>query len=349
MIFGRRKSPEIPEKFKKIFHFLLAMERNEENHELAIEALQDFFFWKKELFQEFIDFLVLYLRDTQSDYREKIARRHLHIFSYLCEVFWLYDSKLELDDLAFYIDTPKVYLALKKRLAKYQKKSKKILSEIEKNISDLLLKHGYIFKIEGRYKNLFSIAKKCNKKQNQELSEIGDIFAFRIIYQGDTSWAYDILSLLHSNFSVHPERFKDYIQIPKINGYQSLHTALSNISGDLDMPIEIQIRSQKMDDLCRNGEAAHFFYSREKKSRLIWKKESMVLQQLVEQKSLQEYIYVVNIHGKIFKLPKNSSIWDFAHKIHSKFSENTVGWLINGVLHPKYYLLDTFDYIELIR
>jgi len=111
---------------------------------------------------------------------------------------------------------------------------------------------------------------------------LGDIFAFRIIIQGESQNCFDILNILHDQFIPLPERYKDYVSIPKINGYQSLHTGLLGVVDDLDIPIEVQIRTQIMDEVAESGIAAHFLYAKDKSSKLIHEKEQKLLDHLEE-------------------------------------------------------------------
>ncbi len=323
------------------------MERNDENHVLSIEALQNYFLWNQGSLKDFVEILRKVLKDKKNPYREKIARRHIYIFSQLCDFFWLYDIKSELDDFAFSIDKPEDYITLKKNLERYEKKSAKVISKISKKLKEHLLLYNPIIEIEWRFKSLFSIYRKCQKKNTDDIGRLGDIFAFRIIVEGKSDICYDILTLLHNDFSPNPEQFKDYITIPKINGYQALHTWLSWIISDFDRSIEIQIKTKTMHYFSIHGSASHAIYSNNKHSYLLEKKEQKLLQYF--QENLQkEYIYPMCYKGRIFKWIQGMDAQDFAKKIHSKLAENMTWVLVNNEVKSFDTILNDFDIVEIL-
>lgn len=129
-----------------------------------------------------------------------------------------------MDDYAFRISLPEEYLKLSSSIEKYKKNSQAIIEQIFTIFEGILKKHRISGKIEGRYKNIYSIYKKLKKLEDTNILKLNDIFAFRFILKGSKENCYEILNILHDTFTPLPSRFKDYISIPKVNGYQSIHT-----------------------------------------------------------------------------------------------------------------------------
>jgi len=339
------------QEFQQILRVLYTMKRSDKNHELLVEYFLENFQYNPEKWKEFIKILKHELR-ADNPYVDKIIRRYTFIFSFLCERLWYYEEKLELDDIIFQISEPEEYNKLKKLLAKYQKSSKKIINEIEDTLSNLLnAKLNIPFIIKWRYKNLYSLHKKIQKKKSENIFQLWDIFAFRIIIDDNESLCYHILSLLHNTYSPIVSRFKDYITIPKINGYQSLHTCITWIHKDIDMPVEIQIRTQIMDMIAEWWIAAHYHYARKKRSTLLWEKQKQLIEKLEEDRDMRmshSFVYCLTPKWKIIKLSTWSNVLDFAGKIHSKLISSTRYALVNSSKVELDYMLKNFDIIELI-
>lgn len=283
--------------------------------------------------------------------REKLARRYIHIFSFLCERFWLYEDKLKLDDICFEITHPMEYKKLKKKLEKYQKKSWSIIEKIQESFHVALSEKNIKYQIKGRYKNIYSIYKKILKKKTWSLLDLGDIFAFRIIIDGSEDECYEVLSILHNTFDPLPIRFKDYIKIPKINGYQSIHSWLQWVITELEIPIEVQIRTLDMDIVAESGIAAHYIYAKNKKSQIIWEKEKKLIEhidELSEHQKGHNFIYCLTPEGDIKKLNTGSTIKDFAEKVHTSLVKKTRQARVNNILQKMDYEIQNFDTIELI-
>ena len=149
---------------------------------------------------------------------------------------------------------------------------------------------------------------------------LSDIFAFRIIVDGGIEKCFEALNILHDSYSPVPRRYKDYISIPKINGYQSIHTGIVGLISDLDLIAEIQIRTTFMHEIAKGGIAAHFLYSEEKKSKMITDKERKLLSHMEHRsESIQRnpYLYCLTPLGDIIRLRRGSTIIDFAEKVHT--------------------------------
>lgn len=338
---------DIPQKYTKVFQFIFHMNPSRENDALALESLQQYFTLHPEDFEPCSQVMREILYTNKKTVQQSLARRHLHIFSQLLELFWLYENKARLDDYAFSISKPKAFADLKRQCESYQKHHKKILWEIQKQLENCLYNFPNL-KIEGRYKNLYSIYRKLQKKNSKDISDIGDIFAFRIITQNSLQECYDILAILHGKYKPNPKRFKDYIKIPKVNGYQSLHTWLSGILTDPGLNIEIQIRTQTMHEISLYGNSAHAIYSSRKKATLINEKEKKLLEHLHNLQKWNPYIYISLKDGFILKLPEGTNAIEAAEKIHSKFPNRIHVVNVNGELSSLNRILKNFDILEFI-
>src|SRR5512147_552833 len=187
--------------------------------------------------------------------RRAIARETLEIYAPIAERLGLYRIKLELEDLGFWALYPQRYRVLERALKRARGNQKEFLKKIEQQLTAALLKSEIAAKVEMREKHLYSIYKKMRRKR-ATLNEIVDVYGLRIIVNSiDT--CYRSLGVVHSVFKPMPGRFKDYIAIPRVNGYQSLHTTLFGPNG---VPIEVQIRTEDMHRVAEAGIAAHWKY-----------------------------------------------------------------------------------------
>ncbi len=215
------------------------------------------------------------LHDVESlDYvplvrRKEVAREMLDVYAPIASRLGIYSIKCRLEDLAFKYLYPSKYEDLQSQLEEYIRRQEKFLDRVKKELSDFLQKQGVNGRVEGRLKNLYSIYRKMRKKSKASLNEIYDIFAFRIILPTqfhrsgleNTEKLYTLLGLIHSRWTPLPDRFKDYIAVPKPNGYRSLHTTLiGDGKGSFDQPFEVQIRSEAMHQQSEFGFAAHWLY-----------------------------------------------------------------------------------------
>src|SRR5712675_3013218 len=187
--------------------------------------------------------------------RRAVARETLEIYAPIAERLGLYNMKLELEDLGFKALYPRRYLVLERALKKARGNQKEFLKKIEQQLNAALVKNEIVAKVETREKHLYSIYKKMRRKR-AILNEIVDVYGLRIVVdRSDT--CYRALGIVHAAFKPMPGRFKDYIAIPRVNGYQSLHTTLFGPNG---VPIEVQIRTEDMHRVAEAGIAAHWKY-----------------------------------------------------------------------------------------
>lgn len=341
------------EEFNKWLCFLASIKDSRKNKELTIDCFFHKFVKKPENFYEFIKFFENKLAKTKEDKaKQSLANQYLKILSQLCERFGFFEEKQKLDDHCFKIIEPQEYEKIDKSLARYKKESKKLIDAVSSILGKLLISKKYTFEIHGRYKNIYSIYRKIKKKSQDTIFSLKDIFAFRIILSNSSAkQCFDVLNVFHDEFSPVIDNFKDYISIPKINGYQSLHTGLANIIPHLDLPIEVQIRTKSMHDFAENGLAAHYVYAEEKKSRLPTEKEKILINyfaSLAEDKSSNEFVYCLSFQGDMFKLKTGSSVKDFAYQIHTGLGNKAKSAIVNDVPVDLGYKISEGDQIKIV-
>jgi GTP diphosphokinase / guanosine-3',5'-bis(diphosphate) 3'-diphosphatase len=279
--------------------------------------------------------------------RRRIAQETLDIYVPIAKRLGMRSFNDEFEDLCFAAMHPMRYAVLEKTMRQLRGKQNKFIRSIEANIKKSLRQSKIKqIKVYGRKKHLYSIYRKMLKKQIK-FSEVMDVYGFRIVVE-DVDACYRVLGLMHGLYKPVPERFKDYIAIPKANGYQSLHTTLFGPGG---IPIEIQIRTEEMDMLAANGIAAHWLYkSNEKMNKAAQKRARIWLNRLLEiQKntgSSMEFIenvkfdlfpdevYVFTPQGEIMELPTGACAVDFAYAVHSDVGNTCVAAKIDRQLVP---------------
>ena len=272
--------------------------------------------------------------------------------------------KCELADLCLKYLEPKKYEEIVELLSKKEKTLKKSLSVFQKKLADILFQHNIPFEISSRVKSISSIYEKMYVK-GHTFDEIYDILALRIITETEME-CYEILGLIHQIYTPVPNRFKDYIAMPKPNMYQSLHTTV--ISGDGNI-YEVQIRTKYMDEIAEAGVAAHWAYKEKKgydpqaeqkeiENKLHWFRD-FVSMSGDEHENASEYmetlthdifdanVYVFTPNGKVIELPQGATPVDFAYRIHTKVGDSTVGALVNGSIVPLNTVLKTGDMVEI--
>lgn len=278
--------------------------------------------------------------------RKRIAKETLEIYAPIANRLGIRDIYEELQNLGFIALYPSRYQTLQNAVKKVRGNRKEIMSTIKRDLKKALSKHKVSkCRLIGREKTPYSIYKKMVNK-HLSFSEIMDVYAFRIIV-GSIDTCYRTLGFVHSAYKPMPGKFKDYIAIPKINGYQSLHTTLV---GPHAVPVEIQIRTTKMDQLANKGIASHWLYKQKEKTdeaHLLaqqWINDLLELQkntgnslEFVENVKIDLFpreIYVFTPKGKIFKLPKKSTAVDLAYAIHTDIGNSCVAAKINRQFAP---------------
>lgn len=299
----------------------------------------------------------------QPEKQRRIARETLDIYAPIASRLGMHDVHVELEDLAFRAYYPMRYKHIGRAVAKARGNRRDMIERIEKTLSEVLEREGLPAKVAGRQKHLYSIYRKM-VTQKKSFAEIMDVFAFRIVTDKiDT--CYRILGAVHNIYKPVPGRFKDYIAIPKSNGYQSLHT---DLFGARDITIEVQIRTSEMDEIANAGIASHSSYkaSVDKASRIegSYNRARQWVQGLLEMQkqagSSMEFIenvkidlfpdevYVFTPKGRIYELPKGATPVDFAYALHTDIGNSCVSCRINRRLAPLSTPLVSGQTIEII-
>ncbi len=301
------------------------------------------------------------------DKQKKIALETLEIFAPLADRLNMGRLRVELADLAFSYVDPRRFEYLKNLIQKTNKQGEKALKQIEKEVSDLFKKEKLKFEISGRIKSVYSLHKKL-AKHNQNMGEIYDLTALRIIVPDITS-CYLAMGLLHSLYTPMNGRIKDYIAVPKQNGYQSLHTTVITKNKKI---VEFQIRTKEMHEYAERGLAASFYYNEQKltenykegkiqhlPTNLLWITELQdAAARLKEGKKVDlkklrlnlfaDKIFVYTPKGDIIDLPNGSLPLDFAFRLHSEIGGHVVGVKINGKMSNLNKKLEQGDVVEIL-
>ena len=289
--------------------------------------------------------------------QKRIARETLDVYAPIAHRLGIAEIKNELEDLSFYyLDNEKYHEIAKLVESKKSERDQQIDLMIE-DISIVLKMHNIPFRIFGRSKHLYSINKKMVTK-NKRFDEILDLLAIRIVTETETN-CYEILGYIHAVYRPIPGRLKDYIAMPKMNMYQSLHTTIVGPDGRI---YEVQIRTEEMDEIAERGIAAHWSY-KEGKTR----SQKKLIEELNWLKAFEENtdadakeymndithdifnanIYCMTPRGRIIDLAAGATPIDFAYRIHTEVGNQTVGALVNGILVPLNTPLKTGDVVEL--
>ena len=292
--------------------------------------------------------------------RQRIARETLDIYAPIALRLGMHGLRVELEELCFKTLWPKRHEVLKDVIRRANINRDALLQEVEKNILERLEKADIVSRIYGREKNIYSIYRKMKDKRLQ-FSEVYDVFAFRIIVDSvDT--CYRVLGVIHNIYKPVPGKFKDYIAIPKKNAYQSLHTILFGPKG---MPIEVQVRSQEMDQVAQSGIAAHWMYkevSDDHKAPHVRTREwlnavseiqnrsgsSLEFLESVKVDLYRDEIYVFTPAGEIMELPINSTTVDFAYAVHTDIGNHCVAAKIDRRLEPLGTILQNGQTVEIV-
>jgi GTP pyrophosphokinase len=289
----------------------------------------------------------------------KIAQETLDIYAPLAHRLGMAKVKAELEDLALRSLEPEDYLELQRRVAKRRLEREADINHAITILEQKLSEVGIESQIRGRPKHFFSIWKKMHD-QGREFDEIYDLTAVRVITSSVRD-CYGTLGVVHSLWKPVPGRFKDFIAMPKVNMYQSLHTTVIGPKGD---PVEIQIRTPDMHRIAEEGIAAHWLYKEKKTGKdraddsLVWLRQLLENQQdtkdpgefldSVRVDLFPDEVYVFTPKGDVKALPEGSTPIDFAYSVHTKVGEHCVGAKVNGKLVPLRYMLRQGDIIEIV-
>ncbi|RMH93298.1 bifunctional (p)ppGpp synthetase/guanosine-3',5'-bis(diphosphate) 3'-pyrophosphohydrolase [Lysobacter pythonis] len=291
--------------------------------------------------------------------RRRIARETLDIYAPIAQRLGMNLVKGELQDLSFKALYPWRYAALAKRIREQPVVRREAMIQIEAQLAQKLAKEGLRHRLVGRVKSPWSIYRKMRDEQ-KSLEQVLDVFGFRVIV-GSVADCYHALGVVHSVFKPLDGRFRDFIAIPKANGYQSLHTVLF---GPYGAPVEVQIRTEEMDLLAERGIAAHWTYKQGGEATSPLTRASSWLTELMESQkatgsSLEflenvkvdlypDEVYVFTPKGRILSLPRNSTALDFAYAVHTDVGNHAVTARVDGRLMPLRSKLASGQTIEIV-
>ena len=291
--------------------------------------------------------------------KERIAKETMEIYAPLADRMGMHSIRDELEDLSFKVLNNQARELIKKRLDEIKEDKVSSFNSISLKFSELLNEHMIAAEIVGREKTPFSIWRKVQKKRTS-LEQITDIIGFRVIVN-NVEDCYKTLGIIHKKWNCIPGKFKDYISSPKINDYQSLHTA---VIGPNRRPIEIQIRTMPMHEFAERGIASHWKYkSSEKFNSLTWKEYDWLadLVEIIDKNEnpehffeytklqmFQENVFCFTPKGSVIKLPRDATPIDFAYAVHTKIGNNTIGCKINGNDSELQSILRNGDVVDIV-
>jgi GTP pyrophosphokinase len=302
-----------------------------------------------------------FVRDD--DRRKRIARETMEIYAPLAERIGMEQVKNELQTLAFMQLDPEAYATIQARLNFLRGQGADVIDEVRRELIKVIRDSGVeTVEVQGREKSAWSIWEKMHRR-NVAFEQLSDIMAFRVVVKTRTD-CYAALGAIHSAYPVIAGRFKDYISTPKSNGYQSLHTGVT-LREPRNQKIEIQIRTDDMDDIAENGVASHWIYKSpgvraDKKDiqRFRWVQDLLEIlenssssDEFLENTKLELYgdqVFCFTPKGQLIQLPSGSTPVDFAYAVHSQVGDTCVGAKVNGRLLPLRHQLQNGDQVEIM-
>lgn len=289
----------------------------------------------------------------------RIARETLEIYAPIANRLGINHMKVDLEDLGFRYLYPYRYAVLERALKRSKGSQRQIVKKISEQLRKAMQAEGIEGEVQGREKHLYSIYRKMAERK-RPLADIVDVYGFRIIVN-DVNTCYRLLGIVHGLFKPMPARFKDYIAIPRINGYQSLHTTLFGPKG---LPLEVQIRTAEMNRVAESGVAAHWQYKAIDKSSATphvraraWLSKLAEIQETGSSEEFLESvkvdlfpdrIYVFTPKGDILPLPKGATTVDFAYAVHTDIGNRCVAAKIDRNLVPLRTTLENSQTVEII-
>ena len=303
------------------------------------------------------------IHSMREDKQLKIASETLYIYAPLAHKIGLYNIKTELEDLALKYTEPEIYNGIVNKLKESKEEQDVYIKDISKVLTKALNKEKLKYEIKGRPKSIFSIRRKI-RDQGVSFEEVYDKFAVRIIYKSDIKdekfLAWKIYSIVTDHFRPNPIRLRDWISAPKSTGYEALHITVMGPKGRW---VEVQIRSERMNEIAEKGYAAHYKYKEGEKEQdenlesWIGKLQEVIENpdsnavEFVEQFKLNLYakeIFVFTPNGDLKSLPKDATPLDFSFSIHTEIGMKTRGAKVNGKLVPLNHVLQSGDQVDII-
>ena len=295
-----------------------------------------------------------------TDTRKRLANETSHLYAPLAHRLGLYAINSELLDLCLKYQKPLDYKYINERLTENELERSRFVAEFVKPVEKILSERGYNFSMKARTKSVYSIWNKMNNKK-VSFDEVMDLFAIRIILDStpanEKADCWTVYSVVTEQYQANPERLRDWITIPKSNGYESLHTT---VMGPHEKWVEVQIRTKRMDEIAEKGLAAHWKYKGGKSSsgfdswlagiREILENPELNIVDFIDHFSLNIYseeIFVFTPRGDLKKMPAGSTLLDFAYEIHSHVGDTCVGGKVNGKKVTLRYKLKNGDQVSI--
>src|SRR5579872_3492128 len=295
--------------------------------------------------------------------RKRIAEETLDIYAPLAGRMGMQEMREELEDLSFRTLDPEAHAVVRQRLDSLAEQNRNLIGEIESQLTTNLRNNGLTAKVYGRRKKPFSIWTKMERK-SIGFEQLSDIFAFRVIVS-DIEACYRALGIVHTTWPVVPGRFKDYISTPKQNDYRSIHTT---VIGPGKQRVELQIRTEEMDQIAELGIAAHAFYKdgvgspterlKRESSAFAWLRHTIAIlsdsanpEEFLEHTKLElfhDQVFCFTPKGKLIALPRQANVIDFAYAVHTDVGNSAVGCKINGKFAPLSSELQNGDEVEVL-
>ena len=291
--------------------------------------------------------------------QKSLAKETLEIFAPIAHHLGVYKLKSELEDLSLRYLKPDVFYDIVEKLSSTKKDRDNIINDMMNEVSLILTDHLINHEIKGRSKSIYSIYNKLDK--GRKFSDIYDLLALRILVNNESE-CYLVLGLIHSKFKPIAKRFKDFIAMPKSNGYQSLHTTVFGVNNEL---FEIQIRTHDMNEVAENGLAAHWSYKEHRNAYNLSSTDAKleffkavidmnnsesnkeIIHETIKEDGLDDNIYVFTPKEDVIELPKGSTPVDFAYRVHSKIGDSMVGAMVNNSIVPLNYILQDNDVVKI--
>jgi GTP pyrophosphokinase len=303
------------------------------------------------------------LNSMRADKQLKIASETRFLYAPLAHRFGLYSVKSELEDLSMKYCESEVYEDIRSKLKETQEARSRFIRKFVAPIKEHLSHEGYVFTVKARTKSISSIWKKMNSK-DVPFEEVFDLFAIRIILETPPELekpdCWRVYSIVTDYYQPSPERLRDWISTPRANGYESLHTTVMSPQGKW---VEVQIRSNRMNEIAEKGLAAHYKYKESKKDDNKFDRWITEIRELLETSDanaldfvndfklnlFNEEIYIFTPKGELRVLPTGSTILDFAYDIHTDIGDSCIGAKVNNRLMPLSYELQNGDQLDIIR
>lgn len=302
--------------------------------------------------------------DSMPEHKQvKIAGETLYIYAPLAHRMGLHAIKTELEDLSLKYESPEAYRALEQRIQAYKNENTDLFQQFICPIRERLKENGYKFEITARTKSVYSVWSKMQRR-HISFEEIYDLLAVRIVFEPKNNqpekWqCWNIYSLITDLYSPKPERIRDWVSIPKANDYEALHLTVMGPGGRW---IEVQIRTERMDEIAERGLAAHWKYKGDTDSNSALDKWLAGIKEMLEQPGtdalefLDEFklnlyakeICVFTPKGEMKTLPKGATVLDFAYDIHTEIGNTCIGAKVNHKLVPMSHKLQSGDQVEIL-